>query len=325
MSGLHVLVTLGLTLPELDPADRSRIAEAAGPDSKITVVQDWHDAVDVAADVDVIFGMLPPKLFAATTELRWVHAIASGVDMFMYREFRDSDVVLTGEKGLVGGHLADHAFGLLLALTRRIGQAIRLGTEAWAAREEMRVVELELEGLVMGIVGFGGTGRAIARRAAAFGMPCLAVDEHEVPGSAEVDAVWPTSRLPELLGQSDVVAVCCPLTKATTNLFDRRSFGQMRPTAFLVNVTRGEIVDNDALVTALHEGSLAGAALDVVADEPLAADHPLWSFGNVVMTPHTAGASQHRARRNIDRFCDNLERLRNGDQLIGVVDKQAGY
>src|SRR5262249_15229633 len=150
-------------------------------------------------------------LFAASSSLRWVHATASGVDGFLYPAFRDSDVVLTGEKGLVGGHLADTGFGLLLAFTRRIAEAIRYGTDAWAHREEMRRVELELEGLVMGIVGFGGTGRAMARRAQAFGMPCLAVDEMEVPGGDGVAEVWPRSRLIELLAASDVVAICCPL------------------------------------------------------------------------------------------------------------------
>src|SRR5207249_1801966 len=122
----------------------------------------------------------PPKLFEVCTALRWVHATASGVDGFMYPAFRDSDVLLTGEKGLVGGHLADTGFGLLLALTRYIAAAIRLGPDGWEHREEMRRRELELEGMVMGIVGFGGTGRAMARRAVAFGMQCLAVDEMPV-------------------------------------------------------------------------------------------------------------------------------------------------
>src|SRR5205823_1479429 len=132
--------------------------------------------------------------------------------------------------------------------------AIRLGPDAWEHREQMRREEIELEGLVMGVVGFGGTGRAMARRAVAFGMRVLAVDEMPVPGSDGVAEVWPTARLHDLLGSSDVVAVCCPLTEATTGLFDDDAFAAIRPGAILVNVTRGEIVDGDALVRALESG-----------------------------------------------------------------------
>jgi phosphoglycerate dehydrogenase-like enzyme len=268
---------------------------------------------------------MTPNLFEAATALRWVHATASGVDGFLFPSFRDSEVLLTGEKGLVGGHLADTGFGLLLAITRRIAEAIRLGPAGWDVRENMRMHEIELDGLVMGVVGFGGTGRAMARRAVAFGMQCLAIDEMPVPGSDGVREVWPAARLDELLNVADVVAICCPLTKATTGLFDDAAFAAMKPGAILVNVTRGEVVDGDALVRALESGRLGGAALDVVPIEPLPPDHPLWRFPNVVMTPHTAGASQLRGPRNLQRFCENLRRYRSGQELAGLVDKQAGF
>jgi phosphoglycerate dehydrogenase-like enzyme len=322
---VDVLVMKGLTLPEVSEADVSAIRDAAGSGATVTVVEGVRGAFESISGCEVLLGFLPPKLFAASTALRWVHATASGVDGFLYPEFRDSDVVLTGEKGLVGGHLADHGFGLLLALTRQIAAAIRLGPAAWEQREDMRRVELELEGLTMGVVGFGGTGRAMARRAQAFGMSCLAVDEMPVAGGDGVAEVWPASRLTDLLGASDVVAVCCPLTEATTRLFDDAAFAAMKPGAILVNVTRGEVVDAGALVRALESGRLGGAALDVVDGEPLAADHPIWRHQNVAMTPHTAGASQHRGRRNLERFCENLRRYRAGEELIGVVDKQAGF
>jgi phosphoglycerate dehydrogenase-like enzyme len=322
---VNVLVMKGLTLPEVSAADLAHIEEAAGPGATVTVVDGVRAAFEPAPRCEVVLGFMPPKLFAACTALRWVHATASGIDGFMYPEFRDSEVLLTGEKGLVGGHLADHGFGLLLAITRRIAAAIRLGPAGWEVREDMRRDELELEGLVMGIVGFGGTGRAMARRAAAFGMSCLAVDEMSVPAGDGVDVVWPTSRLAALLAAADVVAICCPLTETTSGLFDDAAFAAMRPGAILVNVTRGEVVDDAALVRALESGRLGGAALDVTPIEPLPAEHPLWRFDNVVMTPHTAGASQHRARRNLERFCANLHRYRAGEELIGLVDKHAGY
>ena len=322
---MNILVLTGLTLRELEPEQVERIHAAAGPDARVVITTRMRDALEVAKEAEVILGFLTPQLFAAAPRLRWVHAIASGVDAFLFPEFLASDVVLTSEKGLVGGHLADHAFALLLALTRRLAQAVRLGPGAWERRGEMRREELELEGLTLGIVGFGGTGRAIARRAVAFGMRCLAVDREAVAGSPEVARVRSLDALPELLETSDVVAIGCPLTDETRGMFDARVFAAMKPSALLINVTRGEIVDADALVHALREGQIAGAGLDVVPGEPLPADHPLWELDNVVLTPHTAGASQHRSDRNLARFCENLERLRRGEPLVGVVDKEAGF
>lgn len=322
---MKVVIITGLTLGSVSDEELAAIAEAAGPGSTVELVGSVKAAMEHAADTDVVLGVMPERLLAASPKLRWVHATASGVDMFMYPAFKDSDVILTGEKALVGGHLADTGFGLLLALTRQIHTAIKLGTDAWAHREEMRAKEIELEGLTMGIVGFGGTGRAMARRALGFGMKVMAIDEMAVPGGDGVDEVWPAARLGDLLAASDVVAVCCPLTETTEKLFNDANFAAMKPGAILVNVTRGEIVDGDALVRALASGRLGGAALDVMPGEPLAADHPIWGFDNVAMTPHTAGASQYRASRNVARFVENLRRYRAQEELLGVVDKQAGY
>jgi phosphoglycerate dehydrogenase-like enzyme len=318
-------VVLGLTLPDISVDELAQIRAAAPPGSTVRVARGIREAIASAADVDVILGFIPEPLFAAAPRLRWVHAIASGMDMFLYPAMRDSSVVLSGEKGLVGGHLADTGFGLLLALTRQIAAAIRLGPDGWKQREAMRRVEIELEGLTMGVIGFGGTGRAFARRAVAFGMRVLAVDAWPVAPSDGVREVWPLARLPELLAASDVVAIGAPLTEQTRGLLDDKAFGAMKRGALLVNVTRGEIIDGDALVRALEDGRCGGAALDVAPVEPLPAEHPLWRFPNVVMTPHTAGASQLRGPRNVARFCENLRRARAGEPLVGVVDKQLGY
>jgi phosphoglycerate dehydrogenase-like enzyme len=322
---MTILVLLGLTLPEVSEDDLEKIRAAAGPGATIKVVSQVRDAIAMAGDVEIILGFIPEALFQAAPRLRWVHAIASGVDMFLYPAMRNSHVILTSEKGLVGGHLADTGFGLLLALTRQIAAAIRLGPASWQSREAMRRKELELEGLTMGVIGFGGTGRAMARRAIAFGMRVLALDVHPAPPSDGVREVWSRERLAELLAASDVVAICCPLTAETRHLFNDAAFTQMKRGALLINVTRGEIIEGEALVRALRDGRCGGAGLDVAPLEPLPAEHPLWTFENVVMTPHTAGASQLRAARNLDRFCENLRRVRAGEPLLGVVDKQLGY
>lgn len=324
---LNVLVTKTLTLPDVSPDDEAAIRDAAGPGAVVNIVDRLRDGVPLAADAQVILGIVPEWLFDAAPKLRWIHATASGVDMFMYPKFLDSDVVLTGEKGLVGSHLADHAFGLLLALVRRIATAVKLGPDGWDndLREQMRYSELELEGLTMGILGFGGTGRHIARRAAAFGMGVQAMDLYPVPPGEGVETVGGPESLGDIVATSDVLAVGLPLTADTKGMFDDEMFASMPDGAILLNVTRGEIIDGPSLERALAEGRIGGAALDVAPVEPLPPDSPLWAFDNCVMTPHTAGASQHRARRNLERFCRNLVALREGRPLEGVVDKQTGF
>lgn len=322
---MNIVIMTGMTLPKVDETALGRIDEAAGGDSVITVVSSPNEALQYAADADVLFGFCPPPLLAAAPKLKWVHAISSGVDMFLYPEFVERDVVLTSEKGLVGEHLADTGFGLLLALTRKIKAALAYGPDCWNHRPEMRFDEIELTGRTMGILGFGGTGRAMARRAHAFGMRCKAVDRDPVAPSPEVNEVWRSERFGELLETSDVLAVCCPLTSETRGLLDESAFARLKPGAFLVNVTRGEVMVEDALVAALESGRLRGAALDVAPREPLPEDSKLWALDNVAMTPHTAGASQFRAQRNIERFCRNLEHLRAEEPLEGVIDKHLGY
>ncbi len=322
---MNILIITGTALPEVPDDIIERIMEAAGPDSEVTVVDSDGEALEFAAETDVVLGFVTPQLYAAAPNLRWVHAIASGVNRYLYPAFRDGEVMLSSEKGQVGPQLADHAFALLLALTRKVASAIRLGPEAWDQRRALRMQETELTGKVLGIVGYGGTGRAVAQRATGFGMRSIAVDRDALEGDDHVEAVWAMDRFNELLEASDVVAVCCPLTPETDGLFDREAFGRMPRGSMIVNVTRGEIIDADALIEALDSGQLAGAGLDVVPIEPLPEDHPLWQRDDVVMTPHAAGASQLRAPRNIDRFCGNLWRLRTGEPIEGLIDKQAGY
>jgi phosphoglycerate dehydrogenase-like enzyme len=177
----------------------------------------------------------------------------------------------------------------------------------------------------MGIVGFGGTGRAVAQRALGFGMRVLAVDVEDVPPMPGVEAVWKPDRLPDLLGASDAVVIGLPLTKATHHVFARDLFRQMRPTAILINVTRGAIVFGEDLMAALDSGLIWGAGLDVTDPEPLPAAHRLWNHPRVIVTPHTAGGSPRRAGRVIDTFCENLRRRRDGRPLLALIDKRKGY
>jgi len=322
---MHILIIPGVTMPTVEDSLLARIRETAGAGVRITVAKSAEEAVSAMEDVEVILGTITPEMFSRAKKLCWVHAITSGADSYLFPEMVKSEVVLTGDKGLVGTHLADHTLALLLSLTRRLAAAVKDAPNSWKNRVAYRAEEFELEGRVMGIVGFGGTGRQIARRAQAFGMRCIAVDCDPVPPSDEVSEVWGSDRLDELLRTSDVVASGLPLAPQTRNLFDARAFALMKPSALFVNVTRGEIFDANALIAAIESGALAGAGLDVAPMEPLPPDHPLWTTPNVVMTPHTAGASQFRISRNLDRFCRNIGHFGAGRPLEGQIDKARGF
>lgn len=302
---------------------RRRILDAAGPDARLVEANDTARQREEIADAEVLFGRVPPDVFAGNRRLRYYHALGAGVDGILTPELVESDVVLASEKGGVGVHLAEHAFALLLALTRGLHTALR--QPDFELREPIRREQRELYEQTMGIVGFGGTGRAVARRALAFGMRVLAVDIEDVAPEPGVEAIWKPDRLRDLLAGSDVVVIGLPLTKATRHLFTRDLFRLMQRHAILVNVTRGEIVYGDDLLAALDEGLLWGAGLDVTDPEPLPPGHRLWTHPRVVVTPHTAGGSPRRADRAVTTLCENLRRLRAGQPLLALIDKHKGY
>ncbi len=322
---MNILVMTSLTMQDIDSLAIEKIRAAAGDKAEIIVARNEQEVITAAPEADIIFGRITEEIFAATTKLKWVHASTAGADAYLFESFASSDALLSGDKGLVGSHLAETAFGLLLAITRRIDHAILDGPTSWNHRIDYRRQEFELEGLTMGIVGFGGTGRAIAKRAHAFGMKCIAVDRDPVEASLEISDVWNLDKLDDLLAESDVIACGLPLTPETQNFFNAEVFEKMKTNAILINVTRGECVDGDALVFAIDNKQIYAAGLDVAPQEPLSPDHPLWKTRNIVMTQHTAGASQLRIERNVDRFCRNIQHFKYGENLEGAIDKALGY
>ncbi len=320
---MKILYTPLMIVPSLDAAQRAGILEAAGPDTTLVETKDPARQRAEIVDADVLFGRVSNDTFLLNRRLRYYHSIGAGVDAILSPELVRSDVILASEKGGVGIHLAEHALALLLTLTRGLHTAIR--QPDYALREPIRLEQRELYEATMGIVGFGGTGREVARRALAFGMRVLAVDIEDVPPEPGVEAIWKPDRLYEMLGRSDVVVIALPLTKATRHLFTRDLFRRMRPTGILINVTRGGIVYGDDLLAALDEGLLWGAGLDVTDPEPLPKGHRLWTHPRVIVTPHTAGGSPRRAGRVIETFIENLRRLRTGEPLLALIDKEKGY
>ncbi len=282
-----------------------------------------EELLDEMPLVDVVFGGLDREMFLRAERLQWVQTWGAGVDGMFFREFLESEVVLTSAKGTVGVHLADHAMALLLSLTRGIVRAVR--EPGWAPKMDIRNAAWELVDRTMGIVGLGGTGRELAIRANAFGLRVIAVDPENVSVPQCVEACFGMDCFGELLADSDIVAICAPLTPQTSGLFDDDAFRMMRSHALLINVTRGGIMNEEALVRALNEGEIGGAGLDVTPQEPLPEHHPLWGMPNVIITPHVAGGSPNRQERIVALICKNLKRLIDGKPLLSQIDKRKGY
>ena len=306
----------------LTPEQQAQILTAAGPSAVLVEAKGAERQREEIVDAEVLFGRVTPEIFTHARRLRYYHCLGAGVDAVLSPELVESDVIVASEKGEVGIHLAEHAFALLLALTRGLHTALR--DPDYRLREPIRKEQRELWEQRLGIVGFGGTGRAVAQRGLGFGMRVVAVDIEDVPPEPGVD-IWKADRLHELLAVSDVVVIALPLTKATHHLFTRDLFRRMQRHAILINVTRGEIVYGDDLMKALDEGLIWGAGLDVTDPEPLPKEHALWRHPRAVVTPHTAGGSPRRAGRAIATFCENLRRLGDGRPLLALIDKRKGY
>jgi D-3-phosphoglycerate dehydrogenase len=273
------------------------------------------------AEAEIFFGYHSPEVFAGAPRLRWIQATAAGLDRLLTPELVVRDVIVTNASAVHGPAVAEMAWALTLSLAR--------GLPTFFRQQQQHVWKwgplADLASATAGIVGLGGIGRQYARVAGAFDMRVVAVDPHVTAKPDGIAELWPMDGLPELLRQSDFVLISCPYTDQTHNLIDRRALALMKPTAFLINIARGGIVDEAALTDALRGGRLAGAGLDVCETEPLPADSPLWDCPNLVLTPHCAGLSSHRMRRLTELFCDNLKRYLAGQPLRNLVDKTRGY
>jgi phosphoglycerate dehydrogenase-like enzyme len=292
---------------------------------EVCILEPREAAVAELADADVyVPGPWNEEVFAAAKKLKWVHFVWAGLDRVLFSAVINSGVTLTNAAGAFAIPMAEHALAFILAFSRGLNVCAR--RRAWReTRSTIGPGLRELGGAVLGIVGYGGIGRATASRAKALGMRVLAIRsrEHESDGIAE--AIWGPDRLDDLLRESDYVLLSCPLNEATRGLIGARQLGQMKRTAVLINVARGAIVDQAALVAALQEGRIAGAGLDVTAPEPLPDDSPLWDMENVIITPHISAWSPCTWRYQWELMRENLARYVRGDALLNVVDKRAGY
>ena len=270
------------------------------------------------ADVLVVSGMWRNELAAKAAKLRFIQSISAGTDQYSREVLTKHNIRLASAQGANARAVAEHAIALILALTRKLPEARdNQAKRIWRGMiGDLAQREDELGGKTLLIVGLGRIGGRLARLAKAFDMRVIGTRRDPAQGNNGADAVHATGELESLLPQADFVALTCPLTPETEKVIRADTLARMKPSAFLVNVARGRCVDEAALLAALGQGRIAGAALDCAAEEPLPAASPLWGSENVLITPHTAGETRHYEENIIALLLANLERLWRGETAL---------
>jgi phosphoglycerate dehydrogenase-like enzyme len=299
------------------------------PDHHFLQLQNYDRVPQEIADTDVFIGWsLRPEQFGAAKKLRWIHSPAAAVHQLMYPELVRSNVVVTNSTGIHGPVVAEHAIAVLLALAKRLPRAMQYQSKHEWSQDQLwheQPRPREVAGSTVAVIGMGGIGREFASRAKALGMKVVAVRESPSKGLSGADAVYSPEQIDEVLPQSDYVLLCTPVTPATTGLMNAERISKMKPDAYLINVARGPLIDEPALLDALRRRGIAGAALDVFNEEPLPASSPFWSLDNILITPHTAAVTERLWERHYRLIVDNMKRFLAGEPLMNQVDKKRGY
>jgi phosphoglycerate dehydrogenase-like enzyme len=275
------------------------------------------------------------RLLARAPYLAWVHSATSGVERALTPASRQRGLIVTNARGVFSRPIAEYVMMMILSVSRRLPQLLELQRErTWQPLEGA-----ELRDVTVGIVGLGSIGRAVGALATAFGCRVVAVrrrpesesaggptdGDDRAFGEVMLDRVGGPETLPELLGESDFIVLAAPLTVETEDMIDAETLAMVKPGAWLINVARGRLIDERALLRALRDGPLGGAVLDTFRDEPLPPMSSFYDLPNVIVTPHTAWSSGRVLDRSVELFCDNLRRFASGEPLLNVVDPAAGY
>jgi phosphoglycerate dehydrogenase-like enzyme len=333
--------------PILSARYRSRDLErirAAAPGAQLVTVSVEGLADGPLDDVEVMLrGWLSSdafdRLLARAPRLAWVHSATSGVERALTPASRERGLIVTNARGVFSRPIAEYVLMMILAVSRRLPQLLELQRErTWQPLEGA-----ELRDVTVGIVGLGSIGRAVGALATAFGCRVVAVrrrpdgegsgagagqsstEDDASFGEAMLDRVGGPETLPELLAESDFVVLAAPLTSETEEMINAETLAMVKPGAWLINVARGRLIDERALLRALRDGPLGGAVLDTFRDEPLPPMSSFYDLPNVIVTPHTAWSSGRVLDRSVELFCDNLRRFAKGEPLLNVVDPAAGY
>lgn len=300
------------------------------PALEIVQLPNYEGIEEELRDAEVaIAWSLRPAQFAAARKLRWIHSPAAAVHQLMFSALVKSETVVTNAREVHGPVVAEHVIAQIFALAKKLPQAVRLQQRHVWGQEPMwhdTARPREILGATIGLVGLGSIGREVAQRASALGMHVIGLREHPSKGSPDyVEAVFSPAQLDDLLSQSDYVVLTAPLTPATRHLMNGVRLGKMKSSACLLNVSRGPLIDEAALEKALRSRQIAGAALDVFSNEPLAEDSPLWDLENLLITPHTAAVTEKLWERHYALIRENLRRYLAHEPLLALVDKEKGY
>jgi phosphoglycerate dehydrogenase-like enzyme len=325
-SSLKVVSTFPFT-----SASQELLKEAAATEAVAVITSDELSVY--LADAEILCSYtIPANWRTLATRLRWLQFPGAGVDSLAPTGLLDADsgVIVTTAAGIHATTISEYVFGSMLMFNWNWPQMIRLQDEhVWARSATWyNLGGRELAGQTLGIVGLGSIGRRIAQLGHAFGMRVLGTRrsiQNQGDQNPDVDQSFPPEQLHELLRLSDYVVISVPLTRETEKLIGEAELRSMRRSAYLVNIARGRVIDEQALVRALREGWIAGAGLDVTEEEPLPSESPLYSMPNVILTPHISGNSAHYDTRLAALFADNLQRYRTGQPLQNQYDPSRGY
>jgi phosphoglycerate dehydrogenase-like enzyme len=299
------------------------------PDHHVLQLQNYDRVPEEIADTDVFIGWsLRPPQFVAAKKLQWIHSPAAAVHQLMFPELIRSNVIVTNSTGIHGVVVAEHAIAVLLALAKRLPQAMQYQAKKFWAQDQLwheHPRPREVADSTVAVIGMGSIGREFTARAKALGMKVIAVRENRSKGTDGADEVFISTELDQVLPRADYVLLCTPVTPATSGIINAERLSRMNPDAYLINVGRGPLVDEAALLQALKDRKIAGAALDVFNEEPLPADSPFWPLDNVLITPHTAAVTERLWERHYRLIAENLRRFLAGDPLLNQVDKIRGY
>jgi len=296
-------------------------------DAELVVAKSRKEAANLLDGADVLLGYCTQETLNNGMELRYILNYSAGVDRCTSSPLiQERDLLVTNMQRIYGPGIAEHAIGMMYMLTRKLHVFHdRQREQQWDRSAVKRTEMWEVQGRTMLVVGLGGIGTQIARRANALGMRVIATRNSSREGPDFVDYVGLSHELAELAGQADVVVNATPLTPATTGLFDRKLFAKMKPGTYFINVGRGKSVVTDDLINALNTGHLGGAALDVQDPEPLPPGHPLWSARNIIITPHISAGSDAQMERFWLVVRENLRRYTQGERMLNMVDVKRGY
>jgi D-2-hydroxyacid dehydrogenase (NADP+) len=322
--GKECLRQIEAVSPLLRVKDSSKLKGRSFSKSGVEDPAAERELTEWLAEADIIYGSgIPSDILTRAPGVKWVQTMSAGVDDVLSREMINSPVVLTNTSGIHGVQITELVFGMILSFAKHIPQCLRnQENKKW----EPYSPDL-LHGKTLGVVGLGSIGHSIARMGKSFGMRVVAtrrsIKEH--PLARYVDTILPKEQLDQLLSESDYIILSLPHTAETEKSIGEKELRRMKPTAFLVNMSRGKVVDEEALIRALQEKWIAGAGLDTFVEEPLPPGSPLWKLPNVILTPHIAGRTDDYALKATAVFCNNLKRYLRGTKLVNVVNKQRGY